>query len=47
MQEKDNWGDINPTLGVDQHATWKTPTHNDIRSFLYGYWKEKGWKCNQ
>ena len=47
INEKHNWGDINPTLGVDQHATWNTPTHNDIRSFLYDYWKERGWKCKR
>ena len=46
IEERDNWGDMNPSLGGDEYATWKTPTHNDIREKLYTHWKGKGWICN-
>jgi len=46
-EEKHNWGDTNPVLGTDEHSTWKTHTHNSIRTELYHHWQKKGWICNQ
>ena len=45
-EHPENWGDSNPTLGADEHATWKKKEHNIIREELYNHWKSKGWEIN-
>lgn len=44
MGRRDLWGDTKPSLGWDDHATYKKPKHKDEREDVIQYWIEKGWK---
>ena len=37
------WGDTNPMLGSDEHASWKLPHHNPDREKLYEHYSKLGW----
>lgn len=37
------WGDTNPVLGIDEHASWKLPHHNPEREKLYNHYANEGW----
>tara|TARA_R100000008_G_scaffold1988_1_gene1641 strand:- start:3545 stop:4309 length:765 start_codon:yes stop_codon:yes gene_type:complete len=41
--DKSLWGDTQPHLGGDEHATWKKASHGDIRGEIVKYWCDKGW----
>ena len=41
--KKSMWGDIEPHLGQDHHATWRQGDHGNLRSKVIRYWHEKGW----
>jgi len=38
------WGDSNNSLGLDQHATWRTGDHIMMRRSVIEEWKRRGWK---
>ena len=42
--DKALWGDLQPHLGSDEHASWKRGTHAKLRSDIVRYWCEKGWQ---
>lgn len=43
-RDLDFWGDIKGHYGIDEHATWRTNTHESLRSSVVKYWHNKGWK---
>jgi len=38
------WGDLEPYLGSDEHATWKKTSHGQLRNEIVQHWYEKGWR---
>lgn len=44
LDDRELWGDLQPHLGADEHASWKKGTHANLRSDIVRYWCDKGWK---
>ena len=43
IKQPEVWGDTNPLLGTDEHASWKLPHHNPDREKLYDHYSKLGW----
>ena len=41
--DRDLWGDTQNYLGLDEYATWRTPTHASDRENVKKYWVDLGW----